>query len=182
MVAIGTPAYQKHGPASFEPDVVLLEMAPDEDRSWIEEREHEAFERLENPGNQFLAWSSHQERLFDRVAPDYSRSLAGVTRLEQLVQAKGGKVGVVVFRYSRHRAWESLIRQLSQSVQGGTVPVLDLGKSLLAHRSENELIVSEGDKHPNEVANRLAAQSIRDFLVNNGMVKKESMVSLDIRF
>ena len=166
---------------TYEPDVVLLVMTPDDDQSWIEEREQEAFNRLENPGHQFLAWTSHQENLFDRVVPDYSRSLAWVTRLEQLVQANGGKVGVVVFRYSTHRAWESLIQQLSQSVQGGTMPVLDLGKSLLAHRSENELFVTDDDKHPNEVAHRLAAQGIRNFLINNGLVKKESMVSLDIR-
>ena len=185
VINCGVGGYGTHDAARFyenivskyEPDVVLLVMAPDDDQSWIEEAEQDTSDRLNKPHNQFVAWSSHQERLYDRLASDYSESLEEVIHLQQLVQAKGGRLGVVVFRYTRHRAWEPLVQQLTQSIQGRAFPVLDLGETLLASHSEEELFVHERDKHPNEIAHGLAARQIFDFLGRENFVPLPTFVA-----
>ena len=136
---------------------------------------------MRNPGSQFVAWSDQQERLFNRSAPDYSGSLKEVANLQQLVETRGGKLAVVVFRHTHHQAWKSLIQQLTQSFRNTTVQVLDLGETLLANHSEEELMVHEGDTHPNEVAHRLAAQGLRDFLTQKRLLVGQPIARLEVK-
>ncbi len=158
--------------SKYEPDVVLLVMSPDDDQSWAENSEEQGFGLSSKPINDFLVWSNRQEELFDRHDPDYSGCVKTITQLQEFVQAQEARLGVVVFRHTRHQTWDSLIQQLSGSLADLTVPQLDLGEVLVEKHEEASLFVGKGDKHPNQKAHRIAAQSIRDFLYRAGFLNR----------
>jgi len=161
--------------SKYEPDVVLLVMTPDDDQSWAENRKHKDFDLSTKPISDFLVWSNRQERLYDRLDPDYSGSVKEITQLQEMVQGQEARLGVVVFRHTRHQAWGSLIQQLSESLPDLTVPLLDLGKVLVEKHVAEALFVHKVDKHPNQKAHRIAAQSIKNFLYQDGFLERRDV-------
>ena len=152
-------------------------VTPDDDQSWSTDGKRSGFDHLGKNPNQFVSWSNHNETLFDRSSPDYSASLQEVSRLHQLVQARGGRLAVVAFRNTRHRAWSPLVQQITEALQGTAVPVLDLGKALFKTHSEENLIVHKADKHPNEIAHEIAAQAIHGFLDKEGFLSRSAVIN-----
>lgn len=150
--------------SKYAPDLVLLVVSPDDDQSLIDTTRPELLVRQ---GSHFVAWSDEQQKLFNRSSPDYSISLKDVRHLQGVLEAQGRTLAVVVFRHTLHPAWTPLIQQFTEAFHGTTVPVLDLGTILLSRHSEEELVVHEGDRHPNEVAHSLAAKTVYDFLKKN---------------
>ena len=163
--------------SKYQPDVILLMVTPDDDQSWSTDGKRSGFDHLGKNPNQFVSWSNHNETLFDRSSPDYSASLQEVSRLHQLVQARGGRLAVVAFRNTRHRAWSPLVQQITEALQGTAVPVLDLGKALFKTHSEENLIVHKADKHPNEIAHEIAAQAIHGFLDKEGFLSRSAVIN-----
>jgi len=146
--------------SKYEPDLVLLVMTPDDDRSWIGDVNSGVFDHLGKNPKKFVSWSDHKETLFQRSSPDYSGSLQAIDDLHQLVQDRGAHLAVVLFRHTKHQAWNSLVTQITEGLQDTAVPVWDLGPALRRNHSEHDLTVNEVDKHPNEMAHKIAAETI----------------------
>ena len=160
--------FYENSAAKYQPDVVLLVMTPDDDESWVEDIKRGEFDHLTKDRNQFISWSEHQEKLFQRSSPDYSESLQAIHDLQHSIQGRGARVAVVLFRNTQDQAWIPLLNQITQGLKDTTVPVLDLGPVLAESQSEEFLTVHENDKHPNEVAHKMAAGSVYAFLQQEG--------------
>ncbi len=144
----------------YQPDVVLLVMTPDDDQSWVEGAKRGEFDHLRKDRDQFVSWSDHKEKLFQRSSPDYSGSLRAIHDLRQSVQGRGARLVVVLFRNNQDQAWTPLVSQITEGLKETGIPVLDLGTVLLKNQPGQDLTVHENDKHPNEIAHKIAAGAI----------------------
>jgi len=97
-------------------------------------------------------WDAQQKRLID---------------LRELVQAHRGHVSVVTFPFlhalGTNYEYAFAHEELSQFWRSNSVPHLDL-LPVYAGDSARQLTVNRYDAHPNELANRLAAEAIDRFL------------------
>ena len=51
------------------------------------------------------------------------------------------------------------MHQITEGLKDTAIPVWDLGETLLKNHSEQDLTVHEIDKHPNEIAHKIAAEA-----------------------
>jgi len=80
--------------------------------------------------------------------------------LDKRSSGRGARLAVVLFRNTQDQAWTSLVSQITDGLKDAAIPVLDLGKVLLENQPEQDLTVHENDKHPNEIAHKIAAEAI----------------------
>ena len=104
---------------------------------------------------------------------DFSDSLKETLQLYSDVRKQGARMGVVFFRHSkRDYRWLDLINTVTPGLKGTDIPMLDLGPALFENHLDEELFVyGRIDSHPNEIANRIAAQEILKFLQNEELLR-----------
>ena len=168
--------------AKYEPDVVLLVMVWNDDMSWSDEskRIQRTPGRLEQ---QFHIWGQIQQQRHKRPDPtDYSGSLAEVKKLHSELGKRGARLGIVFFRNSKgppkngkpakhYEVWVNLVNTVTDGLQGYDIPTIDIGDALFENHTSRDLVVHERiDLHPNEIAHKIAARELRDFLLRNGLV------------
>ena len=96
-----------------------------------------------------------------------------ILRLDAEVRRTGARLVVVAFRHTTQPEdeWNALVRTVTAGLAGSDVPWLDLGQTLIPGHRLEEMVVHPIDGHPNEVAHKLAAQSIFQFLREQELIK-----------
>lgn len=156
--------YQRLGPA-YRPDIVLLVMGLNDD----------IFSREATPGRTpggapvrrerlFRTWSLLTQRGGTRRSMVYAPCIPEILELERAARQDGARLVVAVFRNSSDPRWAQLSRVVAAGLSDSTIPIVDLGESLPSQLHDADLRVHESDRHPNELAHRAAAQTLRRFL------------------
>ena len=173
--------YQLFG-SQYEPDIVLLVMVWNDDRSFLDDMEHGYFRLPGKLEKQFRIWGRVQQYRHKRPEPDYSGSLEEIRQLHSEIKRQSASLAIVFFKdlplsveneesnyYSD--AWMSLINTLTKGLQGYGIPMLDIRDALFENHTYQDLLVHEiVDLHPNEIAHEIAAQEMGDFLLREGML------------
>ena len=157
--------------AHYAPDLVLLTVGPD-DRSLGRGNDAAA-----SPASSAarLVGLFHLGRLFQRrdKSESYAPDIASTVRMVGLAQASarshGAKLALMVFQHRRGQYWTSLDSALAKAVPA-TVPTLNVGPALLPFGEPALVVHSRIDWHPNELAQRLAADALQKFLTERGLL------------
>jgi lysophospholipase L1-like esterase len=166
-------SYERYS-SKYEPQVVLVMMVFNDDMSF----EQEQANGLVDTNPRGVGISRLAARVTAMTGPqrlyDYTRSIDELLELNAITKKRGQKMAVVFFRHSDVFApWNKLVADVTAGLEGTDVPLLDLGKTLLGGKfDENDLKVHEVDGHPNEIAHRLAAEEIDRFLQTAGLLPK----------
>lgn len=133
-----------------------------------------AWERIENTRIR-RAYTAYYASLYE--GPDWKNCLRHLERFRDLTRARSIPLVLLLFpifdspmddSYS-HRALHDKMREVGQSLE---VPVLDL---LVAYRDVDVYrlaVVPYTDAHPNELAHRIAADTILDYLVRGRLIPR----------
>ena len=157
----------------YEPNVVVLTMT-DNDTMSLRDRQRLGY--VHQVGKyEHLLLTDHLWQLarHEGRAPaiDYSGSLDDVIKLGEACRARGARFAVVIFRTSPLvRPWSDLVTAVSSRLQGTDIPFVDLGHALLKDHTPDDLKVHRIDANPNEIAHRIAATEIEQFLRRNHFI------------
>jgi hypothetical protein len=155
--------------SAYLPQVVLLVMVFNDDLSYAEEvRLGHVSISAEPPLSRL--WARLNKLRQPERTYDYASCVRELLRLNESCRQRGARLAVVVFRQASSGPWQLLTDVVNEGVQGTDIPVLDLGPALLRDHSSEELLVHPIDRHPNEVAHRLAAEEIERFLRSQGLL------------
>jgi hypothetical protein len=151
----------------YDPNVVILTMT---DRDNMSLRDRERLGYVHQVGKyELLLLTDHLLQLarheWRGPAIDYSGSLDDVVKLGEVCRSHRARLAVVIFRTSPLvRPWSDLVTAVSARLQGTDIPFLDLGQALLKDHAPDDLQVHRIDANPNEIAHRIAAAEIEQFL------------------
>ena len=159
----------------YQPDIVIVAMVFNDDMSFRSEVEHgyvhvpDKFEQL------LFTWGMVQFMRHEQRRPpaNFVGSLEEARMLRDLCARQHARLVVVAFRHQPlWFAWESLIKTMSAGLAGDSgVAWLDLGDRLLADHAGELLVVHPGgDRHPNEIAHRSAAEQLAELLRAHDML------------
>jgi hypothetical protein len=155
----------------YQPDIVLLTMIDNDDRSW---REDVRLGYYRSPGRMehlLTSWALIQQYRYQRPDPDYRPVLAEVLRLQEACRRQNARLAVIVFRDYESREDTKLLSTMKAGLNGKGIPVVDLGPALEREHPFGELVVHPLDRHPNEIAHRIAAEEIEKLLRKEGWVE-----------
>lgn len=155
----------------YAPNVVLLAVNPDDDRFTTEDEEQANDARVGKLERLFHVWGILSSLGAPKPAPtDYGSIIAGVKQIDGDVRAHGARLAVVLFQHREGADWASLDSAVTKGLRGSNIPLLNLGRPLLSFGEEKLLVHSVHDHHPNELAHRIAAEALRKFLADQGML------------
>jgi hypothetical protein len=167
--------YQRHA-ARYNPDVVLLTMVWNDDRSFSDEV---GLRFQEQPRHRlFRIW-----RLLDQTRTerglrhhDYSTVTRALGGLRQAARARGSRLAVVIGRNGPRREWDALAEAVYRSVDTLAVPVLNLWERLSAEPSHDIQVLEKLDPHPSERAHAIMAGEVEVFLDRHGLLPRPEPV------
>jgi lysophospholipase L1-like esterase len=148
--------------ADYQPDLVLLLPVFNDDMSWVDEVKAGLIDTGSRPQPLFAAQGLVERARRERTY-DYTRSMDELLRLDALVRQQGARLVVAPFRNEESAPWDGLLQALAATLRGTDIPYHDLGPALLRDPGR-DLKVHPIDGHPNEVAHRLAAEELLQFL------------------
>ncbi len=152
--------------AKYEPDLVLINVVANDDRSWRNDVAAGYAHRPARPDFLSVVWHRVQLLRHRRPPADYSRTLQEVLNLEAFCRARGTRLGVIVFRNAELiHDWSKLVRAVREGLEGTGIVHLDLGVALLRNHTVEQLWAHDVDWHPNEIAQRIAARELYRFLI-----------------
>ena len=161
--------YQRHL-ARYNPDLVLLTMVWNDDRSFSddyrmgfhERKRHRLFETWRFLEMRVVGWRLQRH--------DYSKAMRALDGLRKAVEDRGGRLAVIIGRNRPHRQWDALTEAVYGSVDTLALPVLNIWGRLRAEHLEDMTVLDELDHHPNERAHALIAGETRRFLDAKGLL------------
>lgn len=161
--------YERHT-ARYNPDVVLLTMVWNDDRSFRDEVRLHFHERTRD--RLFQTW-----RLLDKMVADlrvhhhdYSGAMRALEQLHEAADARGSRLAVIIGRNRPGGDWDELTDAVHASVDTLALPVLNLW-GRLSTEPFGQLSVLEGfDNHPNEHAQPIIAEEVAKFLDQKGLL------------
>jgi hypothetical protein len=164
--------------SGYDPDVVLLTMVSNDDMPWLEQKEIMESGELED-GGRFRLWRAAKRRFNEQRRPDFSNSLRELLRLHRLTEEQGTGLLVILFRFFPQGDDQELVDAVRPVVEESGIPWVDLADVLLAEHPLKDLVVYsefEGDPgvldgHPNEIAHRIIAEEIRNFLAREKLIE-----------
>jgi hypothetical protein len=162
----------------YNPDIVLLTMVTNDDRSWMDDVKMGYFYSPGQFGQIFHTWAALQTLIHRRPDPDYSICLDETLKLYEVVKRNNARLAVVVFdccspSHHTYKDWKNLIHTMKNGLTEKPIPLTTLVKDLLKDHSSTDLVVHARDLHPNEIAHKIAAEKISRFLRREGMLKKQ---------
>ena len=147
--------------SAYEPQVVLLTMVYNDDLAFADEVEARVRALIGRARRFVKSVGAAQQAAAARASVRLLFLRAGTALLDESCRRSGARLAVVIFRQSSWEPWLRLVDDVNEGVRGTDIPVLDLGPTLLPDRRFEELVVHPTDRHPNEIAHRLAAEEIR---------------------
>lgn len=150
--------------AKYRPQVLLLMMVANDPVSMEEENEMGSahlFKKMEQSTGltretyrrRWEAIEAIKQQFEEKCVPEI-RTLADRCREIET------KLMVVYYRFSDEANWLKLVHDVDRALAGSDVPTLDLYSALRADHDFESLKVHQVDGHPNEIANRLAADAL----------------------
>jgi lysophospholipase L1-like esterase len=167
--------YQRHA-ARYNPDVVLLTMVWNDDRSFSDEA---GLRFQEQPRHRlFQVWRLLDQTWTERGLRhhDYSTVTRALEGLRQAAQARGARLAVVIGRNGPRREWDALTEAVYRSVDTLAVPVLNLWERLGAEPPRDIQVLEKLDGHPNERAHAIMATEVEAFLGKHGLLPRPEHV------
>jgi hypothetical protein len=159
----------------YEPDVVLLVMVHNDNRSWVDDVKMGYAKRRPDKLEQLsVVWSRIQDYRYEPPFPDYSGSLEEIIKLSRSVRNRGARLAVVIFRnnpMARERD-NALVKTIKEGLRDTDVSVLDF-RELDEDPSERDFFVYREnmlDLHPNETAHQIASRAMLRFLAQQRVV------------
>jgi hypothetical protein len=155
----------------YQPNIVLLMMVNDDNKTFRDDS------KTQKTGSLFYTWSRMMNP--QPKVPNFSGCLKEIHLLNKKLNTEGARLVVVIFRndpdYSGYnyygKAWNELTRELASDLNSSSIPVLDLGKAFFENHNAQELMVDPRiDSHPNEIAHKIAANEIYDFLKRKALL------------
>jgi lysophospholipase L1-like esterase len=167
--------YQRHA-ARYNPDVVLLTMVWNDDRSFSDEA---GLTFQEQPRHRlFRTWRLLDQTWTERRLRhhDYSTATRALEGLRKAAQARGARLAVVIGRNGPRREWDALADAVYRSVDTLAVPVLNLWERLSAEPLSDIQVLERLDGHPNEHAHAIMATEVEAFLGRHGLLPRPEHV------
>ncbi len=168
--------YYEHWLRAYRPDIVLLGMVHNDDRSWLDDV---ALGYVDQTGRSWWLWHVWKRITgapIGRPPPNFDDTIWQVIQLDRAVRADGARLFTFAFRNRpfgpRHEAndWRTLVRSMEVGLVGSGIPFHDVGDSLLARHRPDELQVHPNDLHPNEIGHRQAAETVASLLELEGLL------------
>ena len=161
--------YQRHA-ARYNPDLVLLTMVWNDDRSYRDQVRVGFHEQTRH--RLFQTWRLLDKTLADRRVHhhDYSHAMRALEGLRKAVEARGSRLAVIIGRNHPRGEWDALTAAVYGSVDTLALPVLDLWGRLRTEPSREITVLGELDRHPNERAHAIIAGEIGRFLDEKGLL------------
>jgi hypothetical protein len=161
--------YQRHA-ARYHPDLVLLTMVWNDDRSYLEDVQLGFRERRRD--RLFRTWRLLDQALADRRVRhhDYSNAMRALEGLRKAVEARGSRLVVIIGKNQDAHEWDPLIDAVYGSVDTLALPVLDLWRRLRTEPYREMTVLPDWDGHPNERAHAIIAREIGRFLEEKGLL------------
>ena len=137
----------------YQPDIVLVTMAWNDDRFYWEDSRRELFRR----GPRGIAQLSSVARKIDASerlwrSYDYRRSVQDLLALDKAARAQGARLIVAVSRHGPAGLGDSLLATVRRGIKGSAIPLLDLGAPAAADSGKGNL-----NEPPGPAAHRAAA-------------------------
>jgi hypothetical protein len=170
----------------YEPNVVLLMMVFNDDRSWTDDVRLGYFHVPDKAESLLFSWRLVQGLRYEgsRPKPDFKPNVREILKLNESCRRQKARLAVVFFRnaslvlpgeaskpYPAESVWGNLITTVSAGLKGTGIPLLDLGEALLREHNYKELEVHpQYDGHPNEIGHRIAAEELELFLTRQGLL------------
>jgi lysophospholipase L1-like esterase len=161
--------YERHA-ARYNPDLVLLTMVWNDDRSYSDQVRLGFHEQTRH--RLFQTW-----RLLDKALAeirvrhhDYSNAMRALQGLRNAAEARGARLAVIIGRNHPRGEWDALTDAVYRSVDTLALPVLNLWRRLRTEPLREITVLEKLDPHPNERAHAIIAGEIRRFLNEKGLL------------
>ena len=165
----------------YQPDLVLLMTVRNDDMSFLEEVARKYVNRpIGKVESVFFTMGKIQDYRYQHPYPNFAKCVDEILQLDQDVRAAHAQLAVIIFRNDPDFAavtpvgkmWNDLTRTVTLGLKDSHIPVMDVGKALYANHSEDQLKVHvDLDGHPNEIAHRIAANEVFDFIRREKLLK-----------
>jgi hypothetical protein len=155
--------------AKYEPNIVVLTLIFNDDRSWQDEVRLGYFRRPGRFETVFQSLAMIQLLRTQKREADYTRSMQEVVALDEATRAAGARLVVLVYELGVDKGYPTLKRQLADAVRGRDIVVIQLGP-LLSRVPLDQLTVHRVDGHPNERAHAIAANELARVLEASGLL------------
>jgi hypothetical protein len=161
--------YERHL-ARYQPDLVLLTMVWNDDRSFSDQVRIGFHERTRD--RLFRTWRLLDTTLAKRRVHhhDYTNSMRALEELRKAVEARGARLVVILGRNHPRGEWDALADAVYGSVDTLALPVLDLWRRLRTEPLREITVLGELDHHPSARAHAIMAGEIRRFLGEKGLL------------
>jgi len=161
--------FYEHMAAQYQPDLVLLLVAPPAHESPVDVvRVHTPRHLNLDPAAEAAARLARRgaNRVLDAVA-----SAAEIGRLSGAARARGGRLAVLLAQDRSDAGWTGFADSLAAMLRRTEIPLHPM-KSLLPGTGNREgfLVYPGMDGHPNELAHDLAARETLAFLRQHGLL------------
>ena len=154
--------------SQYEPDVILLVMYWNDDRSFREDARLGYIYTPDRTGEVLSFWRLLQGNRYARrrPKPNYTPTVGEILQLQEDCRRQNARLAVVFFRVeSLTEDWSNLVTTVSAGLEGRGIPIIDLGPELLRTHAPEQLFVYPGlDEHPNEIGHQFAAEQLEQFL------------------
>jgi hypothetical protein len=162
----------------YRPDVVVLGMTWSDYLDFADTLDGRAPRRAGKLEYTLHTWNMFQSFLHHPPAPDYSKCVEEITRLNEACRRSAARLAVFIFRNNADmqgtaeagKLWNQLSATVTTGLQGTNVPVLDLGK-ILKESHPGELLSIHNGAEPNDAAHGIAARELQTFLQRENFVK-----------
>jgi hypothetical protein len=164
--------------SGYDPDVVLLTMVSNDNVPWLEYRKTLELDEMED-GSGFRLWRALKRRFRERRLPDFSNSVSELMRLHALTEEGGTRLLVILFRFFFQGDDQEMVEAVRPVVEKTDISWVDLGDVLLEEHPVKDLVVYSEfdgapgvmDGHPNEIAHRIIAGEIHNFLKREKLIE-----------
>lgn len=151
----------------YQPDVVLVSMVNNDNMSPKDEESITA--SLSGPDSGGIVSFQRFNRSLQgwNRRHDFSACVEELKALDVAVRSRGGRLAVVFFRLDW---WNWDAPSVAKGLKSTNIPFRDLYPDLRRDHSFRDITVSTHDGHPNELANKIAAEAIERFLDDNKLM------------
>jgi lysophospholipase L1-like esterase len=163
--------YYQQRLSDYEPDLVLVVMTANDDRSFGEDVRMGYVHRPTRWESIFDLVGALQTFRHRRPQPDFSDAMGELAALHELLREEGTEMGVVLFTNTTNRAWDLLAEHAGSAAAALDVPLLDLREALSSVPTA-DLMVHPSDGHPNEIAHRIAGETIVGWLEQQDLLRE----------
>jgi hypothetical protein len=159
----------------YKPDIALLLMVYNDDRSWRDDVRLGYYHSPDKAGQLLFSWQLRQSLRESgrRPKPDFTPNVGEILKLREECRQQNARLAVAFFRNENKNTaddWQKLVDTVSRGLDGKGIPMIDLGNEFRQHSFKELMVHDVYDAHPNEIAHRIAAEQLQQFLRREGFI------------